>query len=269
MIDRGKCIRILSNTHDLLFDVEEVINKYNDVVCGEAEEPEEMSIWDEESRMNSERFDNPEKWFMGEMKRIHERKQEYDRIGSYSDAIDMALNLTGDESVHDTITRITIYAKKLWRAFPDECRYRDNATEITRFLSDIGNERYHYLMYQNNVTEKKSTTDEALNIPPRESNKNKTKGRPTRDLKSCMLCDNPEAMLSKLHNMIDGKQGKDVALIIKACIRAGVMTRPTFSQVQEEFGDIGCRQGYTNYMNDKLTFPLEEVNTIVRLIRGQ
>ena len=52
-----------------------------------------------------------------------------------------------------------------------------------------------------------------------------------------------------MHRLIDGKIGKDVAIIIGALIDQGVILKPTFKQVENEFGNIGNRSGYNRYIN--------------------
>lgn len=260
MTDRAKCLRIWWRTNSLLFDIEEVISKYIDAVCDEID-PEDEDI-------DVALLDDPEEWFMGEMRRISEEKQRSEQSGSFSDAVDIALNLAGDKYVHDALFRLIRYGGKLLRRFPEECRLKSPAFEIWRFLNHLGNEAFFYLTFQNNVPQEELMAEKTITTP-RESNEDKTKGRLAKNLKSCMLCANPETMLSKLHGLIDGKQGKVVALIIRACIKAGVMTKPTFKQVQDEFGDIGNRQGYNKYMNENYSFTVEEVEPIITIIREQ
>lgn len=56
------------------------------------------------------------------------------------------------------------------------------------------------------------------------------------------------ALLKKMHLLLNGKKGKGVCLVIAACIELGYMERPTHKQVSEEFGEIGNRQGFNNYL---------------------
>ena len=76
------------------------------------------------------------------------------------------------------------------------------------------------------------------------------KGRPKETLKDRMINDADGSKLQKIHKVMNGKKGKDAALIILACIKKGWMLKPTFTQVTEEFGDIGTQQGFSNYLNE-------------------
>ena len=77
------------------------------------------------------------------------------------------------------------------------------------------------------------------------------KGRPKETLKDKMINDADGSKLQKVHTVMNGKKGKDAALIILACIKKGWMPKPTFTQVAEEFGDIGTQQGFTKYLYEK------------------
>lgn len=76
------------------------------------------------------------------------------------------------------------------------------------------------------------------------------KGRPKETLKDRMINDADGSKLQKVHTVMNGKKGKDAALIVIACIKKGWMQKPTFTQVKEEFGDIGTQQGFTKYLNE-------------------
>ena len=66
---------------------------------------------------------------------------------------------------------------------------------------------------------------------------------------SCILIDDKEQLLQKLHKLIDGKKGKFVANVIKVCCSVGIIVKPTYTQVRNEFGDIGAKSGYNKYMS--------------------
>ena len=98
-----------------------------------------------------------------------------------------------------------------------------------------------------------------LNQEPRKENGSKSKrkrGRPKETLKDKMIKDKmindaDGSKLQKIHKVMDGKKGKDAALIILACIKMGWMLKPTFPEVKKEFGDIGSRQNFTKYLKGK------------------
>jgi hypothetical protein len=75
-----------------------------------------------------------------------------------------------------------------------------------------------------------------------------------------LVNNNDTETIPKLHKLLAGKKGKDAALIICAAIKKGVITRPTFSEVRNEFGNIGNKSGYNKYMQ---SFNDEELEPIM------
>ena len=111
----------------------------------------------------------------------------------------------------------------------------------------------------------RQTTDaQSLNPEPQQEQTKKTRGRgrPKETLKDKMLDDTDGKKLQTIHTKICGKKGKDAALIILACIKKGWMTRPTYTQVKNEFGDIGSKTGYNRYLNEQ-AFTKEELEGVI------
>lgn len=69
------------------------------------------------------------------------------------------------------------------------------------------------------------------------------------EFRSCLLIqdDKKYELLKKLHQLIDTKKGKPVALVIRLCVELGLMNKPTFGVLQAEFGDIGHHSNYDKY----------------------
>ena len=88
------------------------------------------------------------------------------------------------------------------------------------------------------------------------------KGRPRSTFRDKILHTNKDYILKELHELISGRKGREVALIIRVCIKEGIITKPTFKQVEDEFGYIGNVSGYNKYMADKYEFNDEEINGI-------
>lgn len=91
------------------------------------------------------------------------------------------------------------------------------------------------------------------------------KGRPKDTLKDKMIDDIEGEKLKKLHNIMNKKKGKDAALIILSAIKLGWMQKPTFTQVTQEFGNIGSQQGFTNYLNEE-KFTRDEINGTINCL---
>ncbi len=105
------------------------------------------------------------------------------------------------------------------------------------------------------------TTDaQSLNPDPQQEQPKPTRGRgrPKETLKDKMIDDANGEKLQQMQKKLDGKKGKDASLIILACIKKGWLTKPTYTQVKNEFGDIGSKTGYNKYLNEKM-FTKEEL----------
>ena len=88
----------------------------------------------------------------------------------------------------------------------------------------------------------------------------RNRGRPTEPFASKMIDDANGDKLEKMHTISKGKRGKDFALIILACIKRGWCYKPTYTQVKEEFGDIGSSTGYNRYLNNINMYTQEEID---------
>ncbi|MCH5178138.1 MAG: S24 family peptidase [Prevotellaceae bacterium] len=61
----------------------------------------------------------------------------------------------------------------------------------------------------------------------------------------------PQTLLAKMHSLIDGHKGRRVALVVRCAVEEGHIMMPTFAALQREFGTIGSRQGYQQYMRSQ------------------
>ena len=79
------------------------------------------------------------------------------------------------------------------------------------------------------------------------------RGRRSKPFKDYLQNDDG-SKLQTLHDVMSGKGGKEVALVIKVAIQIGWITKPTYKAVADEFGNIGNRSNYNKYINgDKFT----------------
>lgn len=75
------------------------------------------------------------------------------------------------------------------------------------------------------------------------------RGRPATTFASLMVGDENGGRLARIHEVMKGKKGKGVALVILACMRLGwLIGKPTFRQIEDEFGDVGTKQAFNNAM---------------------
>lgn len=97
-----------------------------------------------------------------------------------------------------------------------------------------------------------------------ESHKGKPKGKYIEPFIQNIFGDiqEKERILNILHSLIDGKRGKGVAMVIHAACTAKIIQQPTFKQVENEFGNIGCVSGYNRYMRDTYVYTERELDAI-------
>ncbi len=95
-------------------------------------------------------------------------------------------------------------------------------------------------------------------------------GRPSqldKTVKDYMLLkddDQKDELLNKLHELIDGEKGRGTALVVLVCEVMGLMTKPGYTVMVKEFGDIGARSGYDGYHDKGINyFKKEEINGIM------
>lgn len=108
----------------------------------------------------------------------------------------------------------------------------------------------------------KRANNERTTSNPREKRPTTTQ----RTIFDYMLLENQEQkqkLLETLHTLIDGKKGKDIALVILVCINQGLMQKPTHIILTETFGDIGVKSGYnTAYSKGLENYLPQEINGI-------
>lgn len=101
------------------------------------------------------------------------------------------------------------------------------------------------------ITDAETSQQEAIKQPVASKPQPKTDGRRAKPFKDCLLDPDKEQHLKKIHSLIDGRKGKDVALVIRASIQLGWIIKPTFLQVKNEFGNIGNKSGYNTQMSKR------------------
>lgn len=103
--------------------------------------------------------------------------------------------------------------------------------------------------------------------------KPKKVGRKVESFRDNLLVDEDrkDALLAKLHSLMNGRKGKDLALIVYSCVKMGWMTKPTFTQIESEFskfGDVGNKSGFNNYANNPSKFTDDEINGMMERLKS-
>ena len=72
-----------------------------------------------------------------------------------------------------------------------------------------------------------------------------------------------EAVLKRLHEIIDGKKPKRCALTIIAAVQSGILMQPTYKALFSEFPEIGDRKNYEYYLQRKNNYS-DDINSIAK-----
>ena len=76
--------------------------------------------------------------------------------------------------------------------------------------------------------------------------------------------ENPEALVERLHQLIDGRGGADVGCVLLKCWQDGYLTRrPKRKEFESEFVLVGRWTSIHNYMNDNNPNALDRANQII------
>lgn len=77
----------------------------------------------------------------------------------------------------------------------------------------------------------------------------KPKGRRSQPFLEVIITQPKEKTLNLLHTLIDGKHGKGAIIFLFAAIKNGLITKPTSTQILNEFGRIGNKSLIAKYLN--------------------
>ena len=108
--------------------------------------------------------------------------------------------------------------------------------------------------------------------PQQQEQPQKKRGRSFKSFSDCILIENKDGLLDKLHTILDGRKGKFVYLVLNTLLYEGVLKSYTHTQITKEFGDIGSDSAKTRYSgtkNGKLScisaFSPDEINGVRKM----
>ncbi len=78
----------------------------------------------------------------------------------------------------------------------------------------------------------------------------KGRGKPRKAFSSFVVDQSKaETVITHLKTLIGDKTGNDAYVILAAAVKAGILTRPSYNAVEEEFGHLGASSGYNKQMS--------------------
>ena len=87
--------------------------------------------------------------------------------------------------------------------------------------------------------------------PQQQEQPQKKRGRSAKSFSDCILVEDKDGLLAKLHQVLDGRKGRDVYLVLNTLLYEGVLLKYTYTQAKNEFGDIGSDSLKTKYSGSK------------------
>ncbi len=88
--------------------------------------------------------------------------------------------------------------------------------------------------------------------------------------KKLIIMKNKDATFELIRSLIQGRKGKQAALVIHCLLIKGFIARPSFEIVAKAFGNIGAKSGFNKYFNNPKNFREEEItgmcNTIEKVV---
>lgn len=78
----------------------------------------------------------------------------------------------------------------------------------------------------------------------------KGRGKPRKSFSSFVVDQSKaDTVVTELKTRIGDKTGNDAYIILAAAVKAGILTRPSYNAVEEEFGHLGASSGYNKLMS--------------------
>ena len=76
-----------------------------------------------------------------------------------------------------------------------------------------------------------------------------------------------DTVTTELKSLIGDKKGSDAYIILAAAVKAGIITRPAYSAVEETFGHLGASSGFNAKMADR-GFTAAELKPIIEQLKN-
>ena len=92
--------------------------------------------------------------------------------------------------------------------------------------------------------------DAPTNPAPEDKPAKKGRGKPRKTFSSFVVDQSKaDTVIAELKTRIGDKTGNDAYIILAAAVKAGILTRPAYNAVEEEFGHLGASSGYNKLMS--------------------
>lgn len=92
--------------------------------------------------------------------------------------------------------------------------------------------------------------------------------KPRKSFAECVVdSSKKDEVIEKIRSLVAGKTGNQAYIIFVAAVKAGLILKPAYNAVVEEFGDIGAESGFSRKMVKGAFLP-EELEPIVKVLQN-
>lgn len=96
----------------------------------------------------------------------------------------------------------------------------------------------------------------------------KGRGKPRKSFSSFVVDQSKaDTVVTELRTRIGDKTGNDAYIILAAAVKAGILTRPSYNAVEEEFGHLGASSGYNKLMS-QIDMMEKELKPIIEQLKN-
>lgn len=96
----------------------------------------------------------------------------------------------------------------------------------------------------------------------------KGRGKPRKSFSSFVVDQSKaDTVVTELRTRIGDKAGNDAYIILAAAVKAGILTRPSYNAVEEEFGHLGASSGYNKLMS-QIDMMEKELKPIIEQLKN-
>lgn len=182
---------------------------------------------------------------------LPEHRRSFEEIGENSRLILKYVEETGDIK---TAKEVTSFVRG-WLYY-----LRDNEDNLSPMMVSIRECCHNLLRISEALKAIEKDNLESKGVVPSQ----KEEAKETTSFRSIIQYENPDKLLERLHQLIDGRSGADVGcILLKAKQENYIIKNPTRKQFLSEFELIGTWQAITNYLSDNNQNALDRANRIV------
>lgn len=187
----------------------------------------------------------------------NEIKKNIEYLNQYIYDIRICIFTIDDINILEPINNIGITDFDLYPTLLDVKLHDKEWSKYSVLCSNIQEIRFLIIKQYNKLKDSNSKHEQIISSQKEEA-------KETTSFRSIIQYKDPDKLLNRLHQLIDGRSGADVGcILLKAKQENYIIKNPTRKQFLSEFKLIGTWQAITNYLSDNNQNALDRANRIV------